>query len=47
MTVGELICRLVEFGDMEAPVLLLGQGWLKAAEDDLGQHVLLHAEGDS
>ncbi len=34
LTVGDLITELVAFGDMGAPVMLLGEGWLCAAEDD-------------
>lgn len=43
LTVGELIIALVEFGEMGAPVILLGEGWLTRVEDDLGRVVMLHA----
>lgn len=46
LTVGELIIALVEFGNMDAPVFLLGDGWLERVEDDLGRVVMLHSRQD-
>ncbi len=49
LSVGELITRLVEFGNMGAPVLIVGpdfSGWLREAEDDLGKVVMLHVEAE-
>lgn len=46
LTVGQLIIALVEFGNMGAPVYLLGAGFLERVEDDLGRVVMLHSQPD-
>lgn len=44
LTVGDLICALVAMGNMEAPVYLVGDGFLQGVEDDLGAVAMLHAQ---
>ncbi len=41
MTVGELINRLVEVGNMDLPVMCFGNGELRDVKDDYGMSVIL------